>query len=223
MSWSWWSLVHFRPQRIEGRLDALLRAGVIRCRPNLWQLLLGIAYMVHRLVFRPQTVGVDTAGTVRSTRRAHLLRWRALRLPLLFYKRAVNPLDHTGLGSSDAHLIRHLVGAFHAGDNFHYDLQLLAVTPGMLGTLHRRVVSILDGSSSDAEFLQDLVVYEGYHECLLHAVERWIDSPPVMSHDNPDTTLAAFLTWCAGQPPTPTATLRALRTGDLSFAPTMPA
>ena len=218
-----WSVLHFRPRRVTARLAALVRAGVIDTAPNLWQLGLGIAYMHHRLVFRPQTLGIDASGTVRSTRRARWLRWRAIRLPFLLAKGAVNPLDQTGLGSSDAHVIRHLVGAFHPGDNFHYDLQILAVSPGTLSKLRGRVRAIVDGTAADAELLRDLATYEGYHQRLLEAVDRWLTDPPTLPHHNPDTTLPAFLTWCARQPSHPAATLRAAWHGRLSFAPAVPA
>ncbi len=216
-------LLHFRPREIRRRLDGLVEAGEISTAPTLWQLLLGVAYMWHRAVYRPETIGVDPFATPRGTWRARLWRHRPLRAPaLLFWKRAVNPLDHTGLGSSDAHMIRHLVGAYHPGDNFHYDLAILALAPDGLATLRRRTLAIVDGSAPDASVLRDLVVYEGYHERLLAAVDAWASgSPPELPHVNPDTTLPAFLTWCAQQPRTPSETLAAIRVGDLSFAPTV--
>ena len=36
-----------------------------------------------------------------------------------------------GLGSSTEHVIRHLLAAYHPGQNFLYDLQILAVEPGI--------------------------------------------------------------------------------------------
>jgi hypothetical protein len=216
-----WSWFHFRPRQVERRLAQLVGAGVIAQAPNHWQLSLGVAYMMHRLVTRPETVGVDPQAVPRPTRT--WLRVRPLRFPVLLYKGAVNPLDHTGLGSSDAHVIRHLVGAFHPGDNFHYDLQLIAHAPGVLEALRTRVLAIVEERSPDAELLRDLVVYEGYHERLLAVTEQWLaEGAPALSHDNPDTTLPAFLGWCAAQPDTPASTLRAAFAGHLSFAPVVP-
>lgn len=214
-------LLHLRPGAMRARLDRLEQAGMPR--PNLWQLWLGVLYMYHRMLFRSDTIGVDPEARIRSGWRARLWRWRPARAPVLAWKRAVNPLDHTGLASSDAHIIRHLVGAYHRGDNFHYDLALLGASPGGLEALHARVLAIVEGRARDAELLRDLNVYEGYHERLLAAVEAWERGEVELSHVNPDTTLPAFLAWCAAQPADPRATLEALWRGELSFAPAVPA
>ena len=35
-------LLHFRPHRIEARLDELVKAGVLETKPTLWQLWMGV-------------------------------------------------------------------------------------------------------------------------------------------------------------------------------------
>lgn len=217
----WSHLLLFRPRRIRARLDALQRAGALRGpRPTLWQVFLGVLYMWHRIVFRPQTIGLSSAA-VRDTPRARALRLRPLRGPLLFLGRRVNPLDHTGLGSSTDHVVRHLLGAHHDRADFVYDLEILASEPGALEALEDRLRAIVSGEAPDAAFLRDLCVYEGYHEALLSTVAAWNrGDPPDLSGADPDATLRAFLAWCAAQPDRPLGSLRAslrqLRVGAVS-------
>ncbi len=220
-------VLHFRPRRIEARVDALYRAGTIDVRPTLWQLWLGVAYMWHRATFRPETIGLSTAP-VRETRRARVFRWRPARAVFLFDVLGlsggprVNPLDHTGLGSSVDHVIRHLLGAHHDADDFHFDLALIAHEPGVLESLRDRVQRIVDESDPDAVFLKDLCVYEGYHEALLSGIDAWLAGDLELDGTNPDATLTAFLRWCAAQPDSLRATLRLARQGRLDFSPRIP-
>lgn len=211
-------VLHFRPRAIEARLRALEAAGVIERAPSLWQLWMGVLYMWHRAVFRTDTIGLSS-HPVRSTRRARVFRHRPVRSPFLFGGRRVNPLDHTGLGSTTEHVVRHLLGAHHDRLDFHYDLQLVAHEPGVLEGLRDRLRGIVDGTAPDAAFLKDLCVYEGYHEALLDGVEAWLAGEVALDHGDPDATLTAFLEWCARQPDGARATLRSAARGELSFAP----
>lgn len=207
----WSYALLFRPRHVQARLEVLHEAGALSGpAPSLWQVFLGTLYMWHRVTFRPQTIGLSSSP-VRDTRRARLLRNRLFRGPLLFTGRRVNPLDHTGLGSSSAHLVRHLIGAHHDRQDYVYDLEILATDPGQMAALEQRLAGIVSGEAPDAAFLRDLCVYEGYHESLLDTVRRWNRGElPDLSTDNPDVTLRAFMAWCARQPPTPGASLRAL-------------
>ena len=215
-------LLHFRPRHIQARLGALTRSGILDVQPNLWQLWLGVLYMWHRAAFRPETIGLSSAP-VRDTRRARMFQSRPLRSPFLFGGRRVNPLDHTGLGSSVEHTLRHLIGAHHDAADFHFDLQLIAHDRAALQSLRDTLVSILDGTHPRAEFLQDLCVYQGYHQDLLTGVEAWLaGEPPPLDHNDPDATLTGLMRWCAKQPEGLRATLRAAARGELSFHPGAP-
>lgn len=207
--------LHFRPHRLEARVEALHAAGVLDVKPNLWQLWLGVLYMWHRTAFRPETIGLS-AAPVRSTWRARMFTWRPARSPFLFGGRRVNPLDHTGLGSTPEHTIRHLLGAHHDRADFHYDLQLLADRPERFVALRDRLRAIVDETAPDATFLKDLCVYEGYHASLLEGVEGWIAGDLDLDHDDADATFTGLMRWCARQP----ATLRdTLRAGRIDFSP----
>lgn len=211
-------VLHFRPRAIEARLAALRAHGVVDVQPSLWQLWLGVLRMWHRAAFRPETIGLSSQP-IRSTRRARLFRARPARSPFLFAGRRVNPLDHTGLGSSTEHVIRHLLGAHHDRQDFLYDLQLIAHEPGVLEALRDRLRAIVDERAPDAAFLKDLCVYEGYHEALLAGVEAWLAGEVELDHDDPDATLTGALRWCARQPDGLRATLAAAARGELRFAP----
>lgn len=200
-------LLHFRPRRIEARVAALHDAGVIDVKPNLWQLWMGVLYMWHRATFRPETIGLSS-NPVRGTLRAQLFRFRPARSPFLFAGRRVNPLDHTGLGSSTAHTVRHLIGAHHDRADFHFDLQLIAHQPGVLEHLESRLQAIVHETDPQARFLKDLCVYDGYHEELLEGVQAWLAGEVQLDHDDPDATLTGFLRWCARQPRSLRHTLR---------------
>jgi hypothetical protein len=213
-------LLLFAPHRVARRLHALKAAGVIEQEPTLWQVWLGVLYMWARVLRRPETIGLSDGAPCRSTPRARRLAGRGWRFPALLWVRAVNPLDQTGLGSSTEHVIRHLVGAYHPGQNFLYDLQILDVEPGALEALEARVRAVVDGSDPHAAFLRDLVVYEGYHERLLEAVVQWRARGRLGEEvAHPDTTLPAFMRWCAAQPATPVQTARALAAGRLVLRP----
>ena len=106
-----WSarLVLLTPHRIAASLDRIRAQG--GATPNLWQVELAVLRMVHRLVFRPETVGRCTTAPRRPGLRARLLDWRPLRLPFLLWERALTPWDLSGLASSRPQIIRHLLCA----------------------------------------------------------------------------------------------------------------
>lgn len=208
------------PNRIAHRLARLEAAGAIDRAPYLFQVWFGVLYMWSRVLTRPETIGLSEATPVRDTPRARRYAHRLWRAPAILRARAVNPLDQVGLGSSTPHILRHLLGAYHPGDNAVYDLQILSVEPGALEHLRDQLQQIVDGTHPHADWLQDLCVYEGYHADLLDRVERWlIDGPQDDDIDHPDTTLRAFMGWCASMPPTPGAAWRALRAGTLRLQP----
>ncbi|HHO51230.1 MAG TPA: hypothetical protein ENK18_10240, partial [Deltaproteobacteria bacterium] len=58
--WSYFLL--FRPRHIQERLASLDEAGALSGPvPSLWQVFLGVLYMWHRVLFRPQTIGLSSA------------------------------------------------------------------------------------------------------------------------------------------------------------------
>jgi len=212
-------LILVRPERVRANLARVAEATALP-RPTDWQLCLGVLRLWHRVMFRSETVGCDPGGHVRATRRARLLEWRALRLPFLLAEGAVVPLDFTGLGSTPERLIRHLLGAHHEGNQFVYDLELLACY-GRLDELRAAASRVIDTDDDRARWLRDLTVFEGYHESLIAAVDHAIASGTAMTAADardPDISLGAYLTWCARQPTTPAATLRAWRDGTFRFA-----
>jgi hypothetical protein len=207
-----------RPERVRANLRRAC-AALGTPAPTDWQLCLGVLRLWHRVVFRSETVGTCAAGAVRPTLRARLLAWRGLRLPALLAERAVAPLDFTGLASSPARLIRHLLGAHHDENQFVYDLELLAAY-GELGELHRAVTEVVERDDARSRWLRDLAVFDGYHEQLLAAAERALAAGPAMTAGeagDPDISLRAYLRWCAQQPPTPAATIAAWRAGEFRF------
>ena len=207
------------PERILDHLERMRARGVVDVAPNPWQLCLGVLRLWHRNLFHNDTVGTSPGGTVRPTWRARLLANRAIRLPFLLAERAVAPLDFTGLRNSPERLIRHLLGAHHDGNQFVYDLEILA-GHGRLEQLREAVAGVLAHDSDRSRWLRDLTVFEGYHESLAAAVERAIATGPAMSEadaTNPDLSFRAYLAWCARQPATPAATLAAWRAGSFAF------
>jgi hypothetical protein len=216
-------LVLWNPGRVQASLDRVRAAGVVEAVPNVWQIFLGVLRMMHRLVFRSATVGTCRAHPVRSTRRARLLQYRAIRLPFLLAERVVALLDFSGLVSTPDRIIRHLLGAHHDGAQFVYDLQLLSLHPGKLEELREAVRAVVVGDDARSRWLRDLTVFEGYHEALLAATERAIAEGAFAMGDDgaldPDISLAGYLGWCARQPASPGATLRALRRGELRRSP----
>ncbi|MFS8066600.1 MAG: hypothetical protein ACMG6S_09545 [Byssovorax sp.] len=214
-------LVLWSPGRVQASLARVRDAAIVEAVPNLWQIFLGVLRMAHRLVFRTDTVGTSLAHAVRSTRRARWLQYRAIRLPFLMIERAVAPLDFSGLASTPDRIMRHLLGAHHDGAQFVYDLQLLALHPGKLEELRDAVRAVLAADDARARWLRDLTVFEGYHEALLAATEQAISAGAFDSPDgglDPDLSLLGYLRWCARQPASAGATLRAWRRGELRFA-----
>ncbi len=209
------------PAGVERSLDRIRAAGLVERAPNAWQIALGVLRMQHRLLFRSDTIGTCRTHPVRSTLRARVLQLRVARFPFLLAERAIAPLDLSGLLSSPERVIAHLLGAHHDGNQFAYDLQMLAVHPGMLERLRDQVRAIVERDGPRARWLRDLCVFEGYHESLLEAVERALRGdfglPPHEAAD-PDVSFVAYLRWCAAQPATPAETLRELRRGAYSIA-----
>lgn len=220
MTQPWYVRVLLRdPERILAHLDRMRAHGIVEVAPNPWQLCLGVLRLWHRNLFRTETVGTSPGGTVRPTWRARLLANRAIRLPFLLAERAVAPLDFTGLRYPPERLIRHLLGAHHDGNQFVYDLEILA-GHGRLEQLRDAVTEVLVHDTPRTRWLRDLAVFEGYHESLAAAVDRAIASGPAMSDAdaaNPDLSFRAYLAWCARQPATPTETLAAWRAGRFAF------
>jgi hypothetical protein len=217
----WWAwLVMLRPRRIAGNLERIRAARYVPEVPNQWQVFLGTLYMTHRLIFRMDTVGTSVAHPVRPNLRARLLENRVLRFPFLVKERAVAPFDFSGLGSTPERIICHLLAAHHDGVQFIYDLELLAFHPGRLAELREAARAVVETDSPRTRWLRDLAVFERYHERLLEAVDRAaegrIEMPDAVRR-SADVSLTGWLAWCARQPATPEATLRALARGELAF------
>jgi hypothetical protein len=209
------------PERVEWYLNRLYERGRIDVKPNLWQVTMGVVYMLHRMVFRPATIGLD-ASPVRQTWRAQLWQYRPFRFPFLLWQKAIDPIDLTGLSGSMARKHSHLVGAYHPGDNALYDLECMTCDADAVEALREDVVEIMKGQTARARFLQDLTVYEGYHPRLLQLIDRALAgdfTPAQGKEDHPDTTLRGFLHWCAAQPESPDATMNALFQGNVHFGP----
>ena len=215
----WWSYaILLRPDRIAANLRAVERAGLVERVPNLWQLSLGVMRMWHRLLVRTETVGTCRRFPARSTWRARLLEYRAIRLPFLLVEGAVAPLDLTGLMSGPERLVLHLMGAHHDGEQFLYDLEILSCFPGALHTLHDQVCDLLASDTARTRWLRDLTVYQNYHEHLEAAVRAALERGIADRGDaDPDVTFRGYLRWCAAQPATPRQTYEALRRGRYSF------
>jgi len=196
-------LVIRRPRVARDNLRALHARGVVAGVPTPFQMLCGVLYMVARLLFRSDTVGLETREPVRPNWRARMLRPRPLRFPFLVWERAINPFDLTGFGSKRDYLVRHVVGAHHAGDDAIYDMTLLLAHDGALAGLRARITEVVAARTPHDRFIADLCVYARYHEKLLdtldvveggrHTVDAKIAS---------DTTLPGFVAWCLAQPPT---------------------
>lgn len=204
------------PARVAEGLERIRAAGLAPQVPSVWQITLGVLRMMHRLVFRSETIGTCKTHPVRRTWRARLLALRPVRFPFLLWERAVAPLDFSGLVSSRERVLRHLLGAHHDALQFVYDLELLRLYPGALEELRDRARAVVEGTDPRAEWLRDLVVFEGYHENLLRTAEAalagTLEIDPLVARD-PDITFAAYLAWCASQPSTPEETWAALRAG----------
>ena len=206
------------PQRGREHLERLGSAGLIDEVPTPFQVVMGVLYMRYRILFRSETIGRDTAP-VRDTKRARWLAWRPLRAPFLLWEGAVAPGDLTGFSARPGFLVRHLISAYHPGENASYDLALLAVHPGFLAFLRDRVAEVV---ADPHHVARDLVVYEGYHERLLTLVDRALDgdfSTRDATALASDTSLRGFVRWCASQPATFGDALRAAARGEFSLRP----
>lgn len=215
-----WSYLLVDPRAVAASLDRVRAAGLVPDVPNLWQVSLGVARMVHRLLFRPDSVGLSTDAPARTSLRARLLRVRPLRFPFLLAAGAVTPLDLSGLASPRDRVMAHLLGAHHDRRQFVYDLQILAAHPGALEELLARARAVASGDDPRAAWLKDLVVYEGYHERLVAAVRAALDGEHGLTPEeaaDPDVSFLAYLRWCAAQPASPAATWRALRAGEFAL------
>lgn len=210
-------LVH--PEQVEANLARIRAAGIVPLVPNSWQVFLGVMRMWYRILFHNEGIGTSQTMAVRTTRRARLLRWRALRLPCLLWEGSVVPHDLSGLASRPERLATHLLGTHHEGDTPLYDLRILSCVPGALERLRDAAERVVKEDTRRTRWLRDLCVYEGYHEELLAIIERalagdWRASPTV---DHTDTSLEEYLAWCASRPATPAATWAAWRRGELGL------
>lgn len=213
MSWHA-RLLLLSPARVERGLSALRVLGWSPL-PNLWQIELGVLRMWERMLLRSDTIGVGAAPR-RLGLRAALLRWRVLRFFPLLAGRHITPWDLSGFLSSKEQILRHLLGAHHEGNQCVYDLQLLRMHPGGLAELRDRAAAVVSGRDPDADWLRDLVVYEGYHERLLAAAEAMLAGAEELDSadgENPDVSFRAYLRWCAAQPATPELTWAVYRAG----------
>ena len=205
-----------RPEVVRARLDELRASGAIAVVPNEWQVSLGVLRMLHRVLFRADTVGTSHTNPIRPTLRARIFAFRPLRSPFLLRERAIAPLDLSGLLSSTDRIVRHLLGAHHDGNQFSYDLQMLMATPARIHEVRDAARSIARGEHPRSDFLRDLCVYDGYHESLATACDRALGGDFGLSADeaaSPDVSFDAYLGWCAAQPRTFEETLALVRRG----------
>ncbi len=204
-----------QPKTVKARLEEVRRSGLLRDEdiPNLWQVQLGVLRMWHRVFFRSETIGISSAP-VRETRRARLLSKRPLRFPFLVRERAVAPLDFSGLISPPWRIKRHLLGAYHDGAQFIYDLELLVAHSGALESLREEAVAVRDDLVPRSTWLKDLVVYQGYHARLVEALDVFVPG----RIDDPDISFFAYLRWCARQPETLRETVQAHAEGRFTIA-----
>ena len=217
--WHAW-LVLLRPRRIATALAAAVLQGRVSRAPNLWQVELGVLRMWHRMLFRSETIGTCVGGRKRPGWRAALLQYRPLRFPFLVWERAIAPWDLSGLMSSPAVLRRHLLGAHHDRTAFVYDLQILALYEGELEGLRSDCARVAEGADRRSRWLQDLVVYEGYHRELLAGIDQILAGAEGLSEqdaEDADASFLAWLRWCARQPASPGQTWAALRAGRFHF------
>ena len=215
-------VVLLRPAQIARSLDAIGAARLVEPLPTLFQIELGVLRMWHRILFRPETIGMTAVHPVRDDRWARRLEKRWLRFPFLLREGSVRPWDLSGLLSTPEKLMTHLLGTHHDGLQFVYDLQILSAFPGKLEQLRERARAVVEHDTERSRWLRNLCVYERYHETLLAVVERAVQDGialPPDEADDPDISFLAYLRWCALQPATPREAWRAWRSGRLSFAP----
>lgn len=217
--------VLLRPSRIAAALDAVRAARLVDPVPTTFQIELGVLRMWHRILFRPETIGMAASHPVRDDRWARLLERRWLRGPFLLREGAIAPWDLSGLLSTPERLMTHMLGTHHDGLQFVYDLQILSAYPGRTEELRDRAREVVAHDTAHSRRLRNLCVYEQYHERLLTVVESaladGITLPPEQE-DDPDISFLAYLRWCARQPATPREAWRAWRAGRLTFAPERP-
>jgi hypothetical protein len=216
-------LLLIRPERVVENLARVERAQVVPRVPNPWQLTLGVLRMWHRVIFRSDTIGTSSDESRRPGWRARAMHIRPLRFPFLLAERAVAPWDFSGLLSSPERITAHLLGAFHDREQFVYDLEILRCHPGALERVRDLARDVVERDNGRSRWLKDLVVYEGYHERLLEAVERALEGGVLDDLDaataaDPDVTFAGYIAWCARQPETPEATWQAWRDGRFSLS-----
>jgi hypothetical protein len=219
LPWHAWAVL-LAPHRVRANLARVVPAGLATNAPSLWQVELAVLRMWHRILFRSDTIGTCANHPVRPTWRARLLKFRPFRLPFLLWERAITPWDLSGLLSSPQQITRHLLAAHHDGTQCVYDLQLLALYPGALANLRGCVESVVEREAPRSNWLRDLVVFTGYHEGLLAAVDRVMAGEQELSPDdaeNPDISLRALLGWCSRQPDSPADTWIAWREGRFCF------
>lgn len=195
------------PEAIQKNLCLLYQNGHIDDVPSLWQIVQGTGFYWHRYFFRASTVGLSKTDKVKPTLRARLLSSKVIRTPFLYFSKAIGEKpDVTGLGVSPDYKIRHLLGAYHPGDNAVYDLQFLDCFPGKLEALRHELLTLLRVDNDQSRWLKDLVIYEGYHERLLAMVEENLTGSFTVAEENannPDTSMRAYVQWCLDQPETP--------------------
>lgn len=198
-------LLLLEPETIAKTLDEGVRRGLFASAPTTWQLAQGVARMIHRMMTRPESVGLSLDAPPRRGFAARLMQFRPVRGPALLALGAVRPWDLTGLLSARDGLIRHLVGTHHDRRQFGYDLEILRLYPGGLEALFEEARSIVDGTHDKAALFRATCVYEGYHERLLAAVEAALRGETTLEPDertDPDLSFDAFLAWCAARPNT---------------------
>jgi len=217
------------PRRVQRHLDTIAAspaaephlAALGGMMPNLWQVSQGVLRMVHRILFRFNSIGLSKDRPVRPGLRARILRFRPVRAPFLFAANALHPHDLSGLLSTPKDIADHLVGTHHDRHQFAYDLQILrALAPEMLPVIRDRALAVIEDRDPKSKFYRDIVTFEGYHENLVASVEAAIDGEERLTPNeetDPDVSFWAWLGWCKAQPETPSATLRAWRAG--SWAP----
>lgn len=189
--------------QIERSLERVRASGIVADTPTTTQIADGVLRMVHRLVFRSETVGTCRTHRVRDTWRARLLQYRPLRFPFLLAERAIAPLDLSGLASPPDRIIRHVASAHHDGIQVAYDLELLGLWPGKLEELRAALADVVENDTPRSRWLRDLVVFEGYHESMLALVDAALRGEKILDAEqarDPDLSLVAYLDWCAARP-----------------------
>ena len=222
MTYPWYLYpILLRPTQIDANLARVRAAGIVEQVPNLWQIALGVGRMWHRIVLRPESIGLAEHANVRATWRARLFAFRAIRFPFVLWEGSVVPGDLSGLGSTPERLMTHILGTYHDGVQFAYDYQVLEAYPGAPEALmaHARAV-VNDPDTRRSRWVRDLAVFDGYHERLISWLEHALEKGPELTQEeseDPDISFHAYLNWCAAQPPTPALTWQAIRHGRFRF------